>query len=333
MPAPVTQPAPRPVAEPAPKTVPEPEAAAPPPPAPAVRTAAIMPPPRKPAPPPEPAPAPTPVTVTPTAPVAPAPEPVPVTSVVPAPAPAPPPAPNVTLPLAPVQPGAQATEYAVAYYNRGWAYAGRNLLEQAVDDYTQAIRLNRNYADAFFARGWVQEQRNRFEPALKDYTRAIELQPRHALAYNNRGVLRLRLDDHRSAAKDFVTAFTLADANLRSYTLLWLYLSRARAGDDGRAELAGYAKKLDLGRWPGVVVSLFLGEAATADVVAGTRDGNPEKRRAKEVVAYYYLGQHRLLAGDDEAARDYFQKAVATGVTSYVQYGAARDELKRLGAL
>ena len=222
--------------------------------------------------------------------------------------------------------------YAVAYYNRGWGYAGKRLFDQAVADYTQAIRLNKEYADAYFARGWVYEKRDKIDLALKDYTRAIEIRPNHALAYNNRGVLQLHRSLYDEAAGDFATAFTLADKNLRPYVLLWLHLSRIRSGGDGKPELIEYAKKLDLRRWPGVVVSMFLGEASAETVIAGTKDKDSGKQKEKECVAFYFLGQQKLLEGDTAGAREFFRRTVETGVASYVQYGAAQKELRLLGA-
>ena len=42
--------------------------------------------------------------------------------------------------------------YFSAYYNRGFAYYRLEEYEEAIDDYTQAIRLNPDYTDAYYIR-------------------------------------------------------------------------------------------------------------------------------------------------------------------------------------
>ena len=264
----------------------------------------------------------------------------------PAPVPAPPPpsggaaglapvpAAIPVFPVIPARPESSISEYAVAYFNRGWAYAQKLRYDKAIEDYSQAIRIDLKYADAYFARGWAHEKKGAYGNAIKDYSQAIEMKPDYALAYNNRGVLKLHLNEYETAALDFAAAYSLSDAGLRPYSLLWLYLSRVRSGVDGKQELAEKAGGIDLARWPGVLVSLFLGRATQEEVLAAAMKGaNAGEQREKLCVAFFYLGQHHLLQGDKEGAIRLFKKALGTGVTTYIQYGAAREELKRLGAL
>ena len=68
-------------------------------------------------------------------------------------------------------------------------------------------------------------------------------------------------------------------------------------------------------------------------MIAATRDSDPRKQRENECVAYFFLGQERLVKGDGEKAAKYFQKTLDTGITDYRQYAAAEEELRRLGRL
>jgi len=64
---------------------------------------------------------------------------------------------------------------AIAYHNRGLAYAAKDDLDRAVADYTKAIELNPNYGPAFDGRGRVLARQGDYPRALADVTRASEL--------------------------------------------------------------------------------------------------------------------------------------------------------------
>jgi lipoprotein NlpI len=53
----------------------------------------------------------------------------------------------------------------------------------------------------------------------------------------------------------------------------------------------------------------------------------PNERRCE---AYFYIGHTHLLANDHANARRYFEKCLATNVSSYFEYKMAKAELKRL---
>jgi lipoprotein NlpI len=52
--------------------------------------------------------------------------------------------------------------------------------------------------------------------------------------------------------------------------------------------------------------------------------------RAQHCEAYFYLGQHALIAGKSDEATRLFQQAVDSGVVTSNEYGGAQAELKRL---
>ena len=78
---------------------------------------------------------------------------------------------------------------------------------------------------------------------------------------------------------------------------------------------------------------MYLGQVPAAQVIAETRDSDPIKQRENECVAYFFLGQERLVKGYREKAAEYFQMTLDTGITGYRQYAAAEEELRRLGRL
>lgn len=62
---------------------------------------------------------------------------------------------------------------AVAHYNRATEYKSKGELARALDDYDQAIHIDRNYTAAYTARGQTLEQINERQRAISDYRTAL----------------------------------------------------------------------------------------------------------------------------------------------------------------
>lgn len=223
--------------------------------------------------------------------------------------------------------------FAAAYLGRGWAHMAKGNSGQAIRNYGEAIGLDSSLAEAPFARGWAYEQLGQRDRAIEDYGAAIRIAPDHGDARFSRGILRLYSGQPEPAAADFSVLLEGSNGTLHTYALLWLYLSRALAGGEPDRELQAHAEGLDLEPWPGIIVKLYLGQVPAARVIAETRDADPVKQRENECVAFFFLGQERLVKGDTERAAEYFQKTLDTGITGYRQYAAAEEELRRLGRL
>jgi len=75
----------------------------------------------------------------------------------------------------------------VAYNNRGSAYIGKGLYEEAFSDIQKAIEIKPDYTEAYLNRGNLYEAKGSYDKAIIDYTKAIEIKPDYSEAYNNRG--------------------------------------------------------------------------------------------------------------------------------------------------
>jgi len=78
---------------------------------------------------------------------------------------------------------------AQAYMNRGLNHARQQNYDEAITDFTCAIRLDTTYTLAYYNRGLSYAQTQRYDEALADFTQAIQLDPAYAKAYLNIGVL------------------------------------------------------------------------------------------------------------------------------------------------
>ncbi len=56
---------------------------------------------------------------------------------------------------------------------------------KAIDDFSMAIRYNRQFADAFFRRGNTYRAVRNYRDALRNYNQAIRLDPQNADVYYN----------------------------------------------------------------------------------------------------------------------------------------------------
>jgi tetratricopeptide (TPR) repeat protein len=101
----------------------------------------------------------------------------------------------------------RSDEVADAYINRGQEYYVKKEYDQAVEDATQAIRLNpKGSILAFGNRANALAMKGEHQRAIEDYTQAIKLDRNYAAAYTGRGLERQKIDDVRGAIADYKAA-------------------------------------------------------------------------------------------------------------------------------
>ena len=98
---------------------------------------------------------------------------------------------------------------AAIYFNRGVTWREMGDHDRAIQDYTEAIKLNPNFEQAFFNRGNAYEEKGQLERAIQDYNRAIELKPDYAKAFNNRGYVYDEKGEFGHAIQDYDRAVAL----------------------------------------------------------------------------------------------------------------------------
>ncbi len=161
-------------------------------------------------------------------------------------------------------PPAKAAE---AYYGRGLANTHKSKYDEAIRDFSEALRLDSRKVDAFWGRGHAYQRKDELEKALADYGEFLQRNPNAGLAYSNRGMIYMKHKEWAKAALDFSEAIRCLPGDASAY------LNRGAA-------------LLELGDLDGALASLDasisinpLPEAYKTRAVVHKRRGNEEQAR------------------------------------------------------
>ena len=193
--------------------------------------------------------------------------------------------------------------------------------DRAIADQTRAISLLPNPADAYGELGVVYQCELNFDASIASLTTALNLAPREPSHFKHRGLALFYRGDFRAAAADLEHALDLAnDAS----AMLFLYLARARAGENATLALERHAGRLRGAQWPAAIFQLYLGRLSVdlAVAAAATSDELAE--------AQFYVGEWHLIHDRPAEARKALQMAAQSCPTWFIEYTAASAELKRM---
>jgi tetratricopeptide (TPR) repeat protein len=104
--------------------------------------------------------------------------------------------------------------FAWAYNIRGMTYHKLCENHLAIKDYNQAITMRSDYEAAYYNRGNTYRDLGDTQAAIEDYNQAIKIDPNYARAYENRGYTYHKLGNYQEAINDYNKSIQLApDAN------------------------------------------------------------------------------------------------------------------------
>jgi tetratricopeptide (TPR) repeat protein len=98
------------------------------------------------------------------------------------------------------------SRFAEAYNGRGYVYLKTFKYDQAILDFTKALEIYPGFFEAFLLRGEAYMLINKFDQAIHDLNKAIEINPMSPNAYNTRGIVFLKTYLFDRAISDFTKA-------------------------------------------------------------------------------------------------------------------------------
>lgn len=97
----------------------------------------------------------------------------------------------------------------IAYCQRAGAYRRRGDLERAIADCDTALRFDSTLVAAYKERGNAYFERRQWEPALADYNQCVRRSPTYMIAYYNRGLVYFNQGKYDPAIVEFTKAIQL----------------------------------------------------------------------------------------------------------------------------
>ncbi len=108
-------------------------------------------------------------------------------------------------------------ELAAAYNNRGVAHSKKGEIDKALNNYNAAVRLNPEFAEVYNNLGNVYDDKDDFDKAIVNFNTAIKFKSDFVDAYVNRGVAYGKRDEFNKAVNDFTTAINLDPYHAGAY--------------------------------------------------------------------------------------------------------------------
>jgi len=134
-------------------------------------------------------------------------------------------------------------DYAAAYIYRGLVYVSKANPDQAMADYNKAIEIDPGNAEAYYARGLIYSGRSEIDKAVSDFDKAIEVNPRYVQAYLNRGFINITRGKNEEVLADADKIIEINPDIAMAYFLRGLvYVTR----DNMEQAIADYSKAIEL---------------------------------------------------------------------------------------
>lgn len=109
------------------------------------------------------------------------------------------------------------------YFKSGGTHLDKGNLDQAIADYTEAIRLKPDFFVAYLTRGAARRKKGEVDLAIADFTKAIQMKPDLYDAYTLRGICYGKQGQYQEAIADYTKALEKKPHYLTYIGLAWIY--------------------------------------------------------------------------------------------------------------
>ena len=103
------------------------------------------------------------------------------------------------------------------YMNRGLMFIETEDYHNAINDFNEALMFDSTNSTLYFNRGYTQALSGNYESAIKDYSKAISHDSTNAKVFVNRGDLWSGVEEHQKAIFDFTSAISVNNKDELAY--------------------------------------------------------------------------------------------------------------------
>jgi len=121
--------------------------------------------------------------------------------------------------------------------NRGLELHNAGKIDEAIAEYSEAIRLDPELVEPYNNRGAAYNDKGEYALAVKDLKRAIELDPSFAMAYNNLGNSYLGMGDYERAILEYTEAIERDENLLEAHANRGMLLAKLGRDAEARYDL------------------------------------------------------------------------------------------------
>jgi tetratricopeptide (TPR) repeat protein len=116
--------------------------------------------------------------------------------------------------------------YIVAHYNLGLALEKKGLIDDAIEHYREALRIKPRYVKAHTSLGAALDKQGRTDEAIKHYLEALQIDPDYMKAHNNLGVALVKQGRTDEAVDHFLEALRINSNYADAHNNLGIVLFR-----------------------------------------------------------------------------------------------------------
>ncbi|MGA7673760.1 MAG: hypothetical protein WCA78_01785 [Rhizomicrobium sp.] len=217
-----------------------------------------------------------------------------------------------------------------AYFGRARAYLRKDKCAEALSDLDATITLKADNVDAYILRAAANACLSKPDAALSDFNVAVGLRP-SAAVYEAFASFQWNYGFFAQAAENYAQAAKLAvkDSPHRPYILLWYAVSADRAGTLDQVKFAADVSALDFDDWPAPILDFYRGKATVDQVTREAASSDAQTATDQKCEADFYIGEWQLARKNPDAAKPLLQAAVSECPQNFIEYFAAKVELKR----
>jgi len=217
-----------------------------------------------------------------------------------------------------------------AYRGRGRAYVRKQMWKEALADFDAVIALKGPKPDNLISRAGVKLNLKDVAGAQQDFLAAAGKDP-SADTFWVFARMEWDLGFAAEAVSNMKTAVDRlkGDSTLDPYILIWYAALADRGGTLDSALLASHVAALKTSEWPVPVLDLYLGKMTPDEVAREAHSWRDQKDTNQMCEADFYTAEWQLARKNRDAAIPLLIAAAKKCPTDFIEYGAARSELKR----